>query len=870
MAEASLDAVVKDVSECKGEAATAQSVPSSGTPVAISPHALIAKGEAPIKRQFLKSIDRNSGVNNDKPADNARPSGARLSKNAAKRQKYEQRHQSRLTELCSAVSKGGSVACCSFGDRCRFNHDIQAYLKQKPEDLPGVCPFTHSPPGQEGSLRSQGGSQGGAVQAQSSSHANGGAAPATTAPEQADGGDVPPGNPGPQEGTAAQGKASPVDDVSKAGGGVAGAGVAGSLPITGAPVAGAVCPHNLSCRYMGTHPPQPEGSRVAARADEEGGEGRSLGASREFRDQDGEANFLRKEVKDTLWKGRASFPRADPLLIAAGVKVRGAKRDKGPQQPQQGKGKGGGGQGQGQGQSGKDIHDGVMVADAEPWDGQDGEGDGADPVDGPEVVTNEEMANGEQGEAPGAAGGGRKRARDGDGGAEDDQEAEETDSAIASGMPEQGQGQAGAVSKEEGFATQGGAGVASSEEILLGCVKHPLAGRAATADITNNSSLFDERHLVGDDEELPLGLRERKLVDFRGKLYLAPLTTVGNLPFRRVCKALGADITCGEMALATNLLQGQASEWALLRRHVSEDIFGVQLCGGYPDAVARAAEIVEKECAVDFVDVNMGCPIDLICNKGAGSALLLKSQRIENIVRITSRVLTCPLTVKLRTGYYDRENTAHKLLPHMREWGAAAVTLHGRSRQQRYSRAADWEYIGSCASACPSLPIIGNGDVYAFTDYYEHMERSPLATCMIARGALYKPWIFTEIKERRHWDISSGERMELLKKFVWFGLQHWGCDSRGVENTRRFLLEWLSYLHRYIPVGLLEVIPQRMHWRAPAFYGRDELETLFASGSPSDWIKISEMLLGRAPPGFTFTPKHSSDAYDNKGEMQNG
>eukprot|EP00899_Mesostigma_viride_P024414 jgi/Mesvir1/5157/Mv15298-RA.2 len=614
MAEASLDAVVKDVSECKGEAATAQSVPSSGTPVAISPHALIAKGEAPIKRQFLKSIDRNSGVNNDKPADNARPSGARLSKNAAKRQKYEQRHQSRLTELCSAVSKGGSVACCSFGDRCRFNHDIQAYLKQKPEDLPGVCPFTHSPPGQEGSLRSQGGSQGGAVQAQSSSHANGGAAPATTAPEQADGGDVPPGNPGPQEGTAAQGKASPVDDVSKAGGGVAGAGVAGSLPITGAPVAGAVCPHNLSCRYMGTHPPQPEGSRVAARADEEGGEGRSLGASREFRDQDGEANFLRKEVKDTLWKGRASFPRADPLLIAAGVK----------------------------------------------------------------------------------------------------------------------------------------------------------------------------------------------------------------------------------------------------------------LCGGYPDAVARAAEIVEKECAVDFVDVNMGCPIDLICNKGAGSALLLKSQRIENIVRITSRVLTCPLTVKLRTGYYDRENTAHKLLPHMREWGAAAVTLHGRSRQQRYSRAADWEYIGSCASACPSLPIIGNGDVYAFTDYYEHMERSPLATCMIARGALYKPWIFTEIKERRHWDISSGERMELLKKFVWFGLQHWGCDSRGVENTRRFLLEWLSYLHRYIPVGLLEVIPQRMHWRAPAFYGRDELETLFASGSPSDWIKISEMLLGRAPPGFTFTPKHSSDAYDNKGEMQNG
>merc|ERR1719183_2627117 len=132
---------------------------------------------------------------------------------------------------------------------------------------------------------------------------------------------------------------------------------------------------------------------------------------------------------------------------------------------------------------------------------------------------------------------------------------------------------------------------------------------------------------------------------------------------------------------------------------------------------------------------------------------------------------------------------------------------------------------------------------------------------MIARGALIKPWIFTEIKERRHWDISATERFDMLKDFVRYGLQHWGSDERGVETTRRFLLEFLSFTHRYIPVGILETVPVRINQKPPMFVGRSDLETLLASRNSDDWVKISNMLLGPPPEGYRFVPKHRASSY---------
>lgn len=427
-------------------------------------------------------------------------------------------------------------------------------------------------------------------------------------------------------------------------------------------------------------------------------------------------------------------------------------------------------------------------------------------------------------------------------------------------------------------------------------------------------------------------------IDFSNKIYIAPLTTVGNLPFRRIQKDFGADITCGEMALAKCLVQASKTEWSLVRRHRCEDVFGVQLAGGDAKMMAKAALLVHNETNVDFIDLNIGCPIDLVCNQGAGSALLNKPGRLESIVDQITRDTQgrIPVGIKVRTGWASSSPTTHTLTSLVQSWkhtlpfgrSIAYFSIHGRSRTARYTNYADWDFIQRCcersiatesfyrtkhAGKCNPLapvPVFGNGDVMSFTDWYEHMDRvtdwidrlkeieheyketnsrlhktlnapeqggsgSPplddldalkasLTTLMIGRGALIKPWLSTEIKERRHWDISGTERLEIVKSFCNYGLEHWGSDSIGVQKTRRFLLEWMSFTCRYVPIGIMDsnYIPQKMNDRPPLFRGRDDRECLLSSYNVDDWIKVSEIYLGKAPDGFRFVPKHKSNSFN--------
>lgn len=307
---------------------------------------------------------------------------------------------------------------------------------------------------------------------------------------------------------------------------------------------------------------------------------------------------------------------------------------------------------------------------------------------------------------------------------------------------------------------------------------------------TEDSTTKDNNKRLGfspDYDIIKQRRAERRQVDFRDKLLLSPLTTVGNLPFRRICKEFGADITCGEMACAVPIINGVSPEWALVRRHKSEDIFGVQLCGNNAQLISYAAQVLSDNCDIDFVDLNLGCPIELIYSQGGGSALIRRENVLEAIVRSCSDILDgIPFTVKTRTGIYANKSVAHELVPKFENWGAKAVTVHGRSREQRYMKKSDWHYIEECAKQAKEIPVIGNGDILSFEDYLEKKEIAPtVASMMLGRGALIKPWIFQEIKEQKAWDISSRERFDIIQKYINYGLEYWGSDTQGVETTRR-------------------------------------------------------------------------------------
>ncbi|HEY3384832.1 MAG TPA: tRNA-dihydrouridine synthase family protein [Vicinamibacterales bacterium] len=320
-----------------------------------------------------------------------------------------------------------------------------------------------------------------------------------------------------------------------------------------------------------------------------------------------------------------------------------------------------------------------------------------------------------------------------------------------------------------------------------------------------------------------------------GSVMLGPMTKGCNLPYRRLCVELGARITVSEMTVARRLKQKRRSEFALIRRAPDEPCFGVQLAGSNAEEMGWAAALAESRGA-EFVDLNVGCPIDYFTSKGLGAALARQPRRVQRIIEeMKKAVANVPVTVKIRLGWNDEQRNYLDVARAAVDGGAAAIVVHGRTRDARYRFAADWDAIGEVVRAV-SVPVIGNGDMLFPHDVQAAMERSGCAAVMAARGALIKPWLFREMTQG-YQDLTGDDRVAVYRRYVALAIEHWGDHERGRAQIADFLRWHLGFWCRYAPRRADGSWPG-MQEREDTAFARTPLESVLARQDDAalDWL----------------------------------
>lgn len=239
-----------------------------------------------------------------------------------------------------------------------------------------------------------------------------------------------------------------------------------------------------------------------------------------------------------------------------------------------------------------------------------------------------------------------------------------------------------------------------------------------------------------------------------GSVILAPMAGVSDLPFRLLCREQGADLVCMEMVSAKAIAYHNRNTEKLMQIDPEERPVSLQLFGSDPDLMAEIAQQIEER-PFDILDINMGCPVPKIVGNGEGSALMRNPKLVEEIVTKVARAIRKPLTVKIRKGFDDAHVNAVEIARIAEASGAAAVAVHGRTREQYYSGKADWDVIRQVKEAV-SIPVIGNGDVDSPEKAKALMEETGCDGVMIGRAARGNPWIFREISEY----LKTGQKTE--------------------------------------------------------------------------------------------------------------
>ena len=278
---------------------------------------------------------------------------------------------------------------------------------------------------------------------------------------------------------------------------------------------------------------------------------------------------------------------------------------------------------------------------------------------------------------------------------------------------------------------------------------------------------------------------------------LAPMAGVSDLPYRLLCHEQGVGLAATEMVSAKAIMHNNKNTNLLLQIHPEEKHVSLQLFGSDPKIISEMAKRIE-ELPFSILDINMGCPMPKIFNNGEGAALMKTPQLVHDIVYATSRAIKKPVTVKIRKGLNDDHVNAVEIAKIAEAAGAAAVAVHGRTREQYYTGLADWDIIRQVKEAL-SIPVIGNGDVNSGPKAKAMKEETGVDGVMVARGAQGNPWIFSELIEyektgRIPQRPTKAQMIEMILRHARLLIEHKG-DYTGIREMRKHVA-WYTKGHR--------------------------------------------------------------------------
>lgn len=274
-------------------------------------------------------------------------------------------------------------------------------------------------------------------------------------------------------------------------------------------------------------------------------------------------------------------------------------------------------------------------------------------------------------------------------------------------------------------------------------------------------------------------------------LFLAPMEDVTDASFRLIAREFGANVVVTEFVNADAIIRSIPSTLRKMVVADEERPVAIQLYGRDAETMSEAARVAEA-AAPEFIDINFGCPVKRVAGKGAGAGLLRDIPLMLEIIREVVKAVSLPVTVKTRLGWDSEHIIIEELAEQIQEAGAAALTIHGRTRAQMYKGEADWSPIARVKqNPNITIPIIGNGDVTTGAEALERFETTGVDAVMVGRGAIGRPWVFEEMRAvvdgRPAPEHSVEWYVEVLKRLLHESIQKCNHELKGILHFRRHL-----------------------------------------------------------------------------------